>query len=136
MSHGSPDWLERCEPSFKEILRSDPEVDDTTPPADATAPGDPAVHRGVYGNEYFGDVTVPATGDSLTIFLGHDDVAFHLNPCDGDAFWSQLTGENGVNSSPVTFVVSDGAAVSVTDTFLYEYGLGTFVQSKRPPRHR
>ena len=82
------------------------------PPAGAAAPRPRRAYEGVFGNRYYGAVTVlPGPGDALRVRLGRG-VTLRYVPWDGDT-WREVD-----SGTAAVFAVRDGRALSVRLTLL------------------
>ncbi|MFD5407882.1 serine hydrolase [Streptomyces griseorubiginosus] len=125
------DWLTFLGPIFKQATEGERSpVDYTKPPASPKPAKANSTYTGTYGNDYYGQLTITAQGDELTMQLGPKKQRFPLRHYDGDTFSYRTTGENAVGLSGVTFTVgSGGRADKVRVENLDTNGLGTFTRS-------
>lgn len=129
----SRDWIGLYGQLMEATLYPDPEVDYTTPPADAAPARDLVTYAGTYESDLYGPLEVTEEDGALVIVVGPDELRFELGHFDGDTFWFTPSGENSVNPSDVTFTVEgDGPPVSVHVGWLdgedEERPVGTFTR--------
>ncbi|OQR60358.1 serine hydrolase [Streptomyces maremycinicus] len=130
--HGKPtaDWLDVIGKLYaqQEAAAVSP-TDYADPPADAAAARPDSAYTGTYANDFYGPLTVSASGGELTMRLGPRPTTFRLTHYDGDTFSFRTVGENAVGLSGVTFHGDrDGKATQVTVEAFDETGLGTFTR--------
>ncbi|MFE7740818.1 serine hydrolase [Nocardia sp. NPDC057455] len=96
------------------------------PPTDPAPARPSASYAGTYDNAYYGPATVNATGNSLTLGLGPNNMTFPLEHWDGDTFVFTPAGENA-NHGSVSRATFDG------DKLILEYydtdHLGVFTRT-------
>jgi CubicO group peptidase (beta-lactamase class C family) len=93
-----------------------------------------AAYDGAYGNAFFGEIEIVATGpEGLVLRQGPMKQAFPLTHWDGDVFLYQPVGENAGGLSRVTFAFGpDQRAASVLIENLNIHGEGTFARLPTP----
>ncbi len=136
--YGKPtqDWF----PLYRKLF-TDPGVTGVVTGFDyAKAPATPApalqanAYVGDYHNDFFGDLSITAQGDSLTMTLGPQSKSFPMQHYDRDTFTWHTESEDITGTSGVTFTIGgDGRATQLTVENLNEDGEGTF---KRTPSGR
>ena len=100
------DWYGYYNPIFKSLFVNNSKVA-AKPPADAAKPRAASAYVGTYTNDYVGDVTISARGQTLTLTLGPKKLHAALTPWNGDTFSWLAPGGNG---DPVTAVTFSGNA--------------------------
>lgn len=124
------DWLGFYGMIFQAMRNADAAgFDYAEPPAAARKPGPLAEYAGVYGNDYYGPITISLAGDALSMTLGPADSSTTraLRPFDGDTFTFETFGENAVGPAGAAFVRDDSGAVTAVVLDYYDTsGLGTF----------
>lgn len=125
------DWLPIVAPAI--VAATAPEYGTGTtwaePPADATPPLPVAAYAGTYRNEFYGDVTVAAAGDGLTLRIGPKPLEFPLAHYDRDTFSWQPAGENAGGRSGLSFDVGlDRVAAGFRDEYLASGGPGSLTR--------
>lgn len=113
-------------------LFPEPEVDYTTPLPDAAPARPDEAYVGTYASALYGPLEISSGPDGLVLEVGPDDLRFDLTHYDGDTFWFQPSGENGMLPSGAEFTVEGGTARSVRVTWLdgedEERPVGTFTR--------
>ena len=101
-----------------------------SPPQPPTAALPAASYVGSYGNDYVGEATVTADGETLTVRLGPDGVtAWPLTHFDRDIFLYHDAPEMPDMPSAARFAVGpDGRATALTLESLDSNGLGTLTR--------
>jgi CubicO group peptidase (beta-lactamase class C family) len=103
----------------------------------AKAPASPApvlkpeAYVGKYANDFFGEISISAQAEGLSMTIGPQNKAFPMQHYDRDTFTYQTQGENAVGASGIIFTIgADGKATQLTVENLNVDGKGTF---KRVP---
>ena len=100
-------------------------------PGHATPALPAEAYVGVYGNEYFGDVTVTRRNDTLVLILGPAKQEHLLRHWDGSTFTYEPSGENANagSISKVTFTMkSTGLASALAIEFYQDTGWERFIR--------
>ncbi len=129
--HGKPsrDWFAYYNAIFEAALYPTPDIDYTTPPADATPPRSLAEYTGTYLHDYYGPGEVVRRGSQqLAIVLGSARREFPLTHYSGDTFWYLPPGEYGVAPSAATFTFDSrgGARLTLRHLSSLKYEMGAF----------
>lgn len=104
------DWLGIIGPQMTSIYAPNADLAPERRPANAAKPRPSSAYAGVYGNAYWGDVTVRESAGRLQVIVGPDKVVVPLRPWDGDTFVATLA--NG--DIPTEFVVTFTGGRQVT----------------------
>ncbi|MEU1998760.1 serine hydrolase [Nocardia gamkensis] len=102
------DWRSLYRTAFQPLGAPAGALAGKQPPADAAPARPSASYTGTYDNPYYGPATVAATGDSLTLGLGPNNMTFPLKHWDGDSFVFTPAGENANHGSVSRATFEDG----------------------------
>jgi len=124
------DWLGYWNGLFDQLASSFTQAAETyaTPPANPEPGLDASAYAGTYANDYFGDLTVEATGDKLSFKVGPTG-HFDLEHWTRDTFVFLDSPEfPGVKSTAIFEVDATGQPSRVTVNLYDNYGQGTFTR--------
>jgi hypothetical protein len=108
-------------------------VDYTRAPAHPSPALPSTAYVGAYHNNFFGEMTIAASGGGLVLTLGPHQARFPLRHFAGNVFTYQPVGENAYGLSAVTFTVgAAGKATRVVVENLNIHGQGTLTRVARP----
>ena len=94
-------------------------------PAAATSALPNEAYVGTYGNDFYGDVDIAASEDTLVLRIGPQSREFALTHFDRDTFTWQPMGENAYGLSGLTFLIGeDDQASGFHDQYLASGGAG------------
>lgn len=124
----SRDWYEAFTPVFDQLNAPVGRFAGQPFPVQPAPPRPAHAYTGAYSNAYFGDATVEAAGDNLTLKIGPAQQTFALQHWDGDTFIFEISGEVSPpgSRSAVTFTPGPGGTATEMNIEIYdEWGQGT-----------
>lgn len=108
------DWYGYYNPIFQSLFVNNSKVA-AKPPANAAKPRAASAYVGTYSNDYVGDVTITAQGQTLTLTLGPKKLSAKLTPWNGDTFSWLAPGGNGDPITAVTFSGNSGGKATAVN---------------------
>ncbi|MEU2039051.1 serine hydrolase [Nocardia niwae] len=120
------DWRSLYRTAFEPLGAPAGALAGKQPPGHPAPARPPASYAGTYDNAYYGPATISATGNSLTLTLGPNNMTFPLKHWDGDTFVFTPPGENATHGS-VSQATFDGAKLTL-EYYDTEH-LGVFTRS-------
>lgn len=120
------DWRTLFSGAFAQMLAPQGSLLKQTKPAQPAAARPAAEYAGTYGNTFYGNATVTASGNNLTLSLGPANVRLPLTHWDGDVFTAYPPGESQVAGSISKVSFGKG---TMTVEYLDDDHLGTFCRA-------
>lgn len=89
------DWLTLYGQAFSHLEAAPGTTDFTKPPATVAPAGPNSTYVGTYANDYWGPITVTASGADLAFSIGPESQVYPLTHYTGDQFFFTQRGESG-----------------------------------------